>query len=584
MPKADSPTVSPKTRCECGADSLRLELAGLEQLLDVHENTVFEQSRKLRLETDDHKRTAEALQVSEARFRELFERVHLGVAICRAVDDGDDFEFVDLNRAAEELEGVSRLALIGRSVNERAPGAIDSDLLPVLQRVWRTGVAEEHPITEYCDDRIVRWRDNTVFRLPSGEVVAVCDDVTERVAAEQERERLYEHLRQAQKLEAIGTLAGGIAHDFNNILAAIIGFAELAGDDAPVDGSTRADLDCVLEAAERGREMVRQILTFSRQSERTRRLVSVGTEVTSALDLLRGSIPSTLRIDRFIDEDCGHVLTESTGIHQIVMNLCTNAHHATAEIEGKLTVCLDRLDVIGDALARVLGLQQPGPHARLSVADNGCGMDDVTRRRAFEPFFTTKHTGQGTGMGLSVVHGIAAASGGAIRIQTERGVGTRVDVYLPIVDADAIGTCAAPAAIVGGHEHILVVDDAAVLVDMTARILERLGYRVTRQTSAPAALDAIRAQPDRFDLLVTDCTMPNLSGLELSRRATAIRPELPVILITGRSEHIDDRDLRSAGVCQIASKPVRAAELAVLIRQAIDEGTGRIARACSNAG
>jgi PAS domain S-box-containing protein len=399
---------------------------------------------------------------------------------------------------------------------------------------------------------------------------SVARDISERVQAEKERESLEAQVRQGQKMEAIGTLAGGIAHDFNNILAAIMGYTELAMTYLSSDHPALADLEQVYRAGKRAKDLVQQILTFSRQSDMEAKPVQVHLIVKEVIRLMRASLPSTITIFQKLDPKSGAVKADPTQIHQIVMNLCTNAYHAMKEKGGVLEVTLDPFRVDGEAKGS-LSVMKEGDYIRLTVGDTGQGMDEEVLDRIFDPFFTTKERGEGTGMGLSVVHGIVTACGGFIKVSSTPGAGSTFEVYFPGTDEQERKTTEAAHSSIRGGEHILLIDDEESLVQMNEELLERLGYKVTAATSSVKALEVFRSKPDGFDIIVTDQTMPQITGLELSAAIKRIRRDIPVILCTGFSESITPERVEASGVREVLFKPFANRELARIIRKVLDE-------------
>ncbi len=405
--------------------------------------------------------------------------------------------------------------------------------------------------------------------------IEVVEDITEKKKAAEEREKLQAHLHQAQKIQSIGTLAGGIAHDFNNVLYSIIGYTELAMDDVPEGSLAQKNLKEVLKGAMRAKDMVKQILTFSRKADTEKKPIKIQSIVKEALKLLRTSIPSTIDIRQDIDTDCGPVLADSTQIHQVVMNLATNAYQAMREKGGVLELILMEEEIRSDDSESYLDLH-PGTYLKLTVSDTGHGMDNVVMEKIFEPYFSTKGPGEGTGMGLAVVHGIVKSHGGDIEVYSKLGEGTTFSVYLPLIETRPVEPkiiSAEPAPT--GTERILFVDDEEPIVFMAHQVLERLGYQVTPRTSSVEALEAFRAKPDEFDLVITDMTMPNMTGLELAPRLREIRPDIPIIICTGFSEMIDGDKAKSMGILGYVMKPITKEEIARIIRQVLDEEMGK---------
>ncbi|HXV13378.1 MAG TPA: ATP-binding protein [Candidatus Krumholzibacteria bacterium] len=399
-------------------------------------------------------------------------------------------------------------------------------------------------------------------------VSGVAWDVTQRVRAETVAKELEIQLQQAQKIETIGTLAGGIAHDFNNILSPIIGYTEIAMDQLANDHPARADMEQVMNAAIRAKELVQQILVFARGGSNERRPLQLHLVIHEALRLVRSTLPSTIEISQRVATRGDTVVADPAQMHQVIMNLCTNAAHAMRESGGVLRIELVGEDVSETTAARVAGIN-PGPYVVLTVRDQGTGMDAATMARVFEPFFTTKKSGEGTGLGLSVVHGIVHSHGGAVTVESDLGRGSVFRVYLPSASAEAEEALRHGAAESRGQgEHVLVVDDEADVTQLLERILVARGYRVTSFTSSEEALNAFRRDPASFRAVITDQTMPRLTGIELARQLKALRPGVAVILTTGYGENLVSPPIGS-GVDAIAAKPFDAAALAQTLRRTL---------------
>ncbi len=389
-----------------------------------------------------------------------------------------------------------------------------------------------------------------------------------------ETKELAACLRQAQKMEAIGTLAGGIAHDFNNILTGIIGYTELTLEDDAQEDPSRRNLEQVLALADRAKNLVQQILSFSRHADQERRPVELVAAVAEALTLLRPSLPSSIEIRSHLKTGAAIVLADRTQIHQVLMNLCTNAAHAMQRGAGVLEVKLDRVD-LDERSAKRYGELGPGRYQRLTVSDTGQGMDRGTIERIFEPFFTTKGPGEGTGMGLAVVHGIVKSHEGAITVHSEPGKGTTVQIYLPEINRRAGDQPSAETRpLPTGEEHILLVDDEQTIVEVGQQTLERLGYRVTGSLSAAEALDRFRRTPAAFDLVITDQTMPNLTGIHLAQELRKVRPEIPIILCSGFSQEVTVESALACGIQRFLLKPLLAREMAQAVREVLDNRSG----------
>ncbi len=699
----------------------------------------------MRLEEDKMKkaqaRAVEILQASETKFRELFNNMKDGVAVYEAIQGGENFIIKDFNHGAEQVEKIRREEIIGRSILEVFPGVKEFGLLDVLQRVWKTGRPEFFPTAFYQDERISGWRENYIYKLPSGEVVAVYDDVTDRKQSEErlrkseakyrnfietlpsmvfrvkvfredvpqkdreeilnlienikkagedtleeavskaidralpfveavvidsnklasdilgysldhlgnlfmadliapahqeialrnifklfaqgyqydleydlvtaegkiingsvnvnlaepewpfvvqgvvnditeqkriqeEKDRLENQLRHVQKMEAIGSLAGGIAHDFNNILTSIIGYTELILEDLPEGEQVRDDLAQILKGGHRAKNLIKQIMAFSREEEQERRPVRIHIIVEEALKLIMAATPSNIEIQENISAKTEEVMADPAEIHRVVMNLCTNAVYAMREKGGVLEITLAKVSLEDPLAARRLGLQ-PGPYLKLTVWDTGEGISAANLDRIFDPYFTTKQRGEGTGMGLSVVHGVVENCGGAISVQSKPGEGAVFDVFLPVitdeVDIEA-ETVIQPAK---GRERILFVDDEEAIVTVVKRMLEHAGYQVEVRTSSLEGLEVFRARPDKFDLIITDYMMPNMTGFKLAEEIKHIRGDIPVILCTGYSETITEEQAEFIGIRDILMKPVVRGELIQAIRKALNSEKGQ---------
>jgi PAS domain S-box-containing protein len=386
------------------------------------------------------------------------------------------------------------------------------------------------------------------------------EDITDYKAAEVDRARLEGQLLQAKKLEAIGTLAGGIAHDFNNILAAILGYGEMAQRDSPEGTALRRHIDATMSAGMRAKSLVERILAFSRSGIGERVPVHVQSVVGEALDLVEASLGAHVRLERHLDSGDATVMGDPTQIHQVVMNLCTNAAQAIKG-EGRLEVTLDLVER-GDAVAATSSLAE-GRYVRLRVHDTGAGIPAPLLERIFDPFFTTKEVGVGTGLGLSLVHGIVTDLGGGIDVESRIGEGTTFTVYLPWSEMRAVAARAFEDAIPEGNgETILLVDDEEPLVTLGEEMIAGLGYEPVGFTSSTAALSAFRAAPDRFDAVLSDESMPEMMGSELASAIRSLRPDIPIVLMSGFVNPALTARARELGVHEVLAKPLVARDIA----------------------
>ena len=517
----------------------------------------------------ERERAEEQLRESEEKYRHLVENIH---DVLFAISDDGVITYV--SPAVESLSGYLPAQIMGRHFRE----FIYPEDLPRAKDAFEqiaSGVFEPSEYRVLTASGGIRWvRSSSKGLMADGRFVGLqglLTDITFRKEAEAEKERLEAQLRQALKMEALGTLAGGIAHDFNNILAAILGYTEMILMDVSEKDPMYHDLHQVLKAANRAKDLVKQILVFSRmKAHEEKGPVDIGAVAAEALVLLRATLPATIEIRQNITVGTGMALANPTQIHEVLINLCTNAAHAMEEKGGVLEVTLDEVNYEGEGPAPHPDLK-PATYLRLTVSDTGHGIDAATLERVFDPYFTTKEVGKGSGLGLALVHGIIRLHMGAITVQSEVDKGTAFHIYLPRLETMPKSKVVDTTPIPFGTERILFVDDERTLADIGQRVLKQLGYDVLVKTNSIDALEAFGSRPDHVDLVITDYTMPNMTGTELAREILQIRADVPIILCTGFSDKISEDKAKDMGITEFIMKPYGLRTLAEVTRRAIDK-------------
>jgi PAS domain S-box-containing protein len=551
-------------------------------------------NRELRAEIAERKRIEEALRESEQRFRQLTTAAFEGIGISnRGV-------VIDANAQLAAMLGCELDELIGRPV---ADFIVPESLGLVMDHI-KSGSTEVY-------EHLSRRKDGSIFPTEArgrtmpwkGRMVRVTAlrDITERKRAEEElrkafdelearvrertselatavgdlkgeiarREKAEQQLLQAQKLESIGTLTGGIAHDFNNVLGVVVINSEMALLDLPAGAGVRKHLELILKSGERGRDLVRQMLLFSRKSEKKQEILALSPLIKETFKLLRSSIPTTIEMRLILETESDAVYADPSQIQQVFMNLCTNAAYAMRGTTGSIDVFLRGITFGSTDIPEPD--MEAGDYLVLTVKDTGSGMNEEVKRRIFEPFFTTKPVGEGTGLGLSVVHGIVKSHKGNITVYSEPGRGSVFKVYLPKAVTPVAEKAEAPKPIPKGKERVLFVDDEEIIVQSMRNMLERLGYKVTTVTESEEALKLFSGKPSEFDLVITDQTMPGMTGQELGKEFMRIRPDIPVILCTGYSDMISSEKATAMGFRGFVMKPFTLRESAELVRRVLDE-------------
>ncbi len=532
----------------------------IESIVKARTTELKRVNEKLNKKFADHRRSEKALQKSEEKYRNLVENIN---DIIYTTNQNGIVNYI--SPKVESLFGYRPEEIIGRHYSdfmyqediprsneqfrERLSGRIEPGEYRVLNKSGdiRWVRSSSLPITE--GDRIVGLR-------------GVLTDITKS-------RQLEVRLQQAHKMEAIGTLAGGIAHDFNNVLGIIMGNTELAMGDAPERNPAHDHLKEIKTAIIRAKEIVRQLLRVSRKTETNRIPINSIHVIKESLKFLRATLPKTIAIRQTFPAKCDTVLADPTQIHQVMINLGTNAAHAMQEKGGVLEVSLSNMNLYQSAVEKTHGLS-PGNYVRLSVRDTGHGIDPKNQGRIFDPYFTTKGFGEGSGMGLAVVHGIVKSCKGEITVESDVGKGTTFNIYFPVTEEPVFVEPKRSEMIPKGSEKIMLVDDEASIAAIGKEMLSRLGYQVKAGTDPLQALEAVKADPKQFDLIVLDMTMPQMTGDQLAKEILKIRSDMPMILCTGYSEKMDEKRAEALGLKAFVMKPITLIEIATTIRKVLD--------------
>jgi len=517
-------------------------------------------------------RLLEALRASERKLRALYENAPIGIFQTNSAGDK-----LSANMAMARMLGLNSPEAVARYYNR-----LDEQVYPdadvrrkFIEQMKKDGFVENFEFkARQVDGREIWVSMNARVAVvhPDGtfDIEGFASDMTDRKVGEVEKAALKAHLHQARKMESLGSLAGGIAHDFNNILFPIIGMSELLLEDIRPGSQAYGNVEHILRAATRGSELVKQILAFSRQTDHQRKPIRIQKIVKEALEFMRSTLPANVRLEPDIQSDCGPVMADATQVHQIAMNLITNAIHAVEQTNGDIIVRLKEA-AIGPEDFPGADLE-PGSYAHLSVSDTGYGIDPAIINKIFEPYFTTKKQGKGTGLGLSVVYGIVKEHKGEIKVYSEIGRGATFNVYLPLMKrAQSALPAGIEQEIPTGHERILLVEDEMAVARLEAQMLQRLGYRVTLRLDSIEALNAFESTPEAYDLVMTAMTMPRMTGDQLAKALMAIRPDIPVIICAGFSERIDVDKTAAIGIKGFVMKPVLRADMAKTLREVLDK-------------
>lgn len=518
-------------------------------------------------------RDVSEIRRAEQDYRNLFTKMLDGFALHEIICENDqpvDYRFLSVNPAFESLTGLAAKDLLGKTAREVLP-RLEPHWIKIYGKVALTG--EPINFVQHSAELGKHFRVAAYCPNP-GQFACIFRDITLQKNAEQEKAALEAQLQRRHKMEAIGTLAGGIAHDFNNLLAAILGYAEMALEEIPSQSQASRQIQEVLTAGARAKNLVRQILAFSHHEDQYREPVNLNELITEVVVFLRATIPTTIEILLDIVPNCGNILGDPTQIHQVLMNICTNAGQAMEKDGGILSITLREEAFTDEGLARSV-MAGPGTFLCLDIADTGSGIPEKHLERIFDPYFTTKEFGKGSGMGLAVAQGIVKSHDGHIKVVNNPEKGVTFSLYFPRIDAPAkvVETKAQEKAT--GSERILVVDDEPSIARMLEIILKNSGYTVQTFSSSTKALEIFRADPSAFDLLLTDMTMPELTGDNLALAVHQLRPDIPIILCTGYSSRIDELQAREVGIQAFLMKPVDFKKLTTTVRQLLDNNLRR---------
>ena len=504
------------------------------------------------------RRSNKTLYESEERLKIILDSIQAGILLI----DAETHTIIDANHAAVKILDASKEKIIG-SVCYQYICPASNGTCPI------TDLGQNIDSSEYVFPK-ENGREVSILKTVIPIFLESKDCLLCSFVDISEKKKLEDHLRQAYKMEAIGTLSGGIAHDFNNVLSIILGNAELAIDDIPEWSPARFNLKEIRAASMRAKDVVRQLLNFSRKANEELKPTKIIPVVKDALRFLRATIPTSIEIRQNIRDASDTVLADSTQIHQVILNLGTNAFHAMEETGGILEIGIKNV-VFDQVAATPYSDLIPGKYVQLTVSDTGQGIAPEIRERIFDPYFTTKEIGKGTGMGLSVVLGIVKGHGGAISIDSEPGKGTGIRIFLPMVEREAVTEFVAEEKLSTGNENILFVDDEESLADLGRMRLEKMGYRVTARTRPAEALELFSFNPDQFDLVITDMTMPQMTGDRLAKEILKIRPDMPIIICTGYHEKITEKKSLETGIKALLLKPVSINNLAKSVRKVLDK-------------
>jgi len=546
-------------------DATTLSIEEMQHL--IHELQVHQ--IELKTQNEELMKIQRNLEKMHNKYSDLYDFAPVGY-----LTFGEKSKILEANLTAASLLGIERSALIGKSLTKFITSQSQDIFYMHWQMLLKTGIRQTFELK-------LKKKDGTQFpaqlecialqdtKGKLSEIRIAVSNITKRKQIEAEKKRLQLQLQQSQKMEAIGSLAGGIAHNFNNILTIILGFTELTKDEIQDNEKAKKNLDHIIYATDKAIEMVKQILTFSRQSDKNLKPLLFSKPIHEMLTLLKASIPPSIKIRAKIDKDLGPILGDFTQLQQIIMNIINNSATAMKEYGGIIELSLTEINFSPQDID--IGTLEPGRYQRLTISDTGPGMTAEIKRRIFEPYFTTKKEGEGTGMGLSVVHGIVNSHGGEIRVYSEPGKGTTFNIYLPVFGELALPESESNSEhILFGNEKILFIDNDKNLLFLVKEMLENLGYKVSGKTSSVKALEYFRKNPGKFDLLIIDMNMPKMPGIELAREIKSIRKDIPLVLCKRLGDDINEKEFKNKEFSAVVMKPIKKKKLAKTIRNLLD--------------
>jgi signal transduction histidine kinase/ActR/RegA family two-component response regulator len=524
---------------------------------------------ELEIQNDELKRAQQEILSLQGEYEDLYE-----FAPCGYLTLSSQGLIVKVNLTGVLLLGTNRRGILQRRFSNLIDSCYQNAYFQTLKQADHTGEKQTTELKLAQKEGLTVWirMDIQTDSAPGGDVIQrriILTDITDQRRAEEDKKELEEQLWQARKMESLGTLAGGIAHEFNNMLAIIMGNSEVALDDLPKWSPTYANIKEIMSVSLKARDMVRQLLTFGRKNDTLKKPLDAKVVVTDALKLIRSSLPANIIIKEEISDDVASIIGNLTQINQVLINLCGNAADAMQTMGDTLTIALSNKVIVKEKNHGRHTLA-PGRYVQLVVSDNGCGMDVETLNRIYDPFFTTKAVGKGTGLGLAVVHGIVNRHGGVILVESRPDKGTVFKILFPAYKGSVEPEFKAPTVLATGTERILFVDDEPLILKLFQQRLENLGYRVYATIDPVDALKAFEADPDGFDLMITDMAMPCMTGDQLAVKILSIRPEIPIMLCTGYSEKISPEKAYKLGICSFAMKPLDQTDFVKSVREVLD--------------